>query len=140
MSAYIKFTTNCFTMAKQKHFSKSQSEIATLLQCAPPWFVRDGCTFTKSTGKIHLNFAKACSCGQRQQPMSVGKLRGLERAEKVGTTLVRLHSYDQASTATAGQCSCNRCGGFSAAGSRNRTARKGTIGATRCISGLRAPG
>ena len=33
--------------------------------------------------------------------MSVGKLRGLERAAKVGAALVRLHSHGQAATATA---------------------------------------
>lgn len=101
MSAYIKFTTNCFTMAKQKHLSQSQSQIAALLQCAPPWFVRDGCTFTKSTGKIHLNFAKACSCGRRQQTVPIGNSRALERAEKVGAALGRTHNEHQTATVTA---------------------------------------
>ena len=88
-------------MGKQKHFSPAQSEIAALLQCAPPWFVRDGCTFTKSTGKIHLNFSQPCSCGKRQQTVSVGNSRGVERAEKVGATLVRLHGEHQVQTTTA---------------------------------------
>ena len=104
MSAHRKFTTNfstVSTMAKQKHLSQSQSQIAALLQCAPPWFARDGCTFTKSAGRIHLNFAKACSCGRRQQTVNVGNSRSLERAEKVGAALAKSHNEHQPATVTA---------------------------------------
>ena len=57
--------------------------------------------YTKSVGRIHLNFSQSYSCGQRQQSVSVGNSRGVERAEKVGATLVRLHGEHQVQTATA---------------------------------------
>ena len=57
--------------------------------------------YTKSVGRIHLNFSQPCSCGQRQQSVSVGNSRGVERAEEVGATLVGLHGEYQVKTATA---------------------------------------
>ena len=51
----------------------------------------DGATYTTSKGKVHINFAKPCSCGRRQQSISVGKLHGLERAEAVRAALERIH-------------------------------------------------
>ena len=78
-------------VSMQKRFSPSESQKAALFQRAPPWFRVDGATYTISKGNVHINFAKPCSCGRRQQSISVGKLHGLERAEAVRAALERIH-------------------------------------------------
>lgn len=90
---------------KQKRFSPTEAATTALLQCTPSWFVRVGTTFTKGTGKIYLNFAKACvnpHCAKpRQQTISVGQSHGLELAQKVGVAVEARHGSCQGNTATA---------------------------------------
>jgi hypothetical protein len=88
-------------VSMQKRFSPSESQKAALFQRAPPWFRVDGATYTTSKGKVHINFAKPCSCRKRQQTVTVGKACGLERAELVGEALKRRHGEHQVQTATA---------------------------------------
>ena len=66
---------------------------AQWLKCMPPWFVREGSAVkSKGVKDVNVNFAKPCAgCKMRQQTVSVGKSKGLEKAEKIGAAVARRH-------------------------------------------------
>ena len=91
--------------------------------------------FREALRNPHCDKPQAANNQRRSAP------RALERAQKVEAALGRAHNEHVRATAElAASCSCDGRGGLSAAGSKNRTARKGAESTARCISGVRAPG
>ena len=47
---------------------------------------------SKGAKDVNVNFAKPCAgCKMRQQTVSVGKSKGLDKAEKIGAAVARRH-------------------------------------------------